>query len=116
LNDSDGVTDLNFVQCWYACWNLFGWVYCYFLLPETKALTLEELDTVFNVGNRDHAKYYTQKLPWYVGKYIMRRDVMPIAPMYEFEDEPETRHNSVSDQKAAPRATPADYQQYNNHL
>jgi sugar porter (SP) family MFS transporter len=102
--------------CWYACWNLFGWVYCYFLLPETKALTLEELDTVFNVGNRDHAKYYTQKLPWYVGKYIMRRDVMPIAPMYEFEDEPETRHNSVAEQKAAPGATPADYQQYNNHL
>jgi hypothetical protein len=36
--------------------------------------------------------------------------------MYEFEDEPETRHNSVADQKAAPSATPADYQQYNNHL
>jgi hypothetical protein len=32
---------------WYAAWNMFGWVYCYFLLPETKNLTLEELDTVF---------------------------------------------------------------------
>lgn len=21
--------------CWYAGWNLFGWVYCYFFLPET---------------------------------------------------------------------------------
>lgn len=21
---------------WYAAWNFFGWVYCYFLLPETK--------------------------------------------------------------------------------
>lgn len=21
---------------WYAGWNIFGWVYCYFLLPETK--------------------------------------------------------------------------------
>lgn len=21
--------------CWYAAWNLFGWVYCYFFLPET---------------------------------------------------------------------------------
>jgi hypothetical protein len=28
---------------WYAAWNLFGWVFCYFLLPETKNLTLEEL-------------------------------------------------------------------------
>ena len=24
--------------CWYAAWNLFGWVYAYFLLPETKVL------------------------------------------------------------------------------
>lgn len=52
--------------CWYAAWNLFGWVYCYFLLPETKNLTLEELDVVFNVGNREHSKYYAEKLPWYV--------------------------------------------------
>jgi MFS family permease len=81
--------------CWYACWNIFGTIYCYFLLPETKALTLEELDTVFNVGNREHAKYYTEKLPWYVGKYIMRRDMIPIAPMYEFTEETETRQNSV---------------------
>ena len=22
--------------CWYAGWNLFGWVFCYFMLPETK--------------------------------------------------------------------------------
>jgi len=89
--------------CWYAAWNLFGTVYCYFLLPETKALTLEELDTVFNVGNREHAKYYTEKLPWYVGKYIMRRDMMPMAPMYEFTEETETRHNSVVDPKAESR-------------
>lgn len=89
--------------CWYAAWNLFGTVYCYFLLPETKALTLEELDTVFNVGNREHAKYYTEKLPWYVGKYIMRRDMMPMAPMYEFTEETETRHNSVVDPKAETR-------------
>ena len=57
-------------------------------------LTLEELDAVFNVGNRDHAKYYTQKLPWYAGKYILRKDVMPIAPMYEFEDEPNQHSNT----------------------
>lgn len=99
--------------CWYACWNLFGVVYCYFLLPETKALTLEELDTVFNVGSRDHAKYYTEKLSWYFGKKIMRRDMMPMPPMYELEEEAETRHNSVVDPKANPQATPADYQQFN---
>lgn len=75
--------------CWYAAWNLFGWVYAYFFLPETvsprltsckeltltrlqKNLTLEELDTVFNVGNRQISKYYAQKLPWCVILGFMR--------------------------------------------
>lgn len=99
--------------CWYACWNIFGTIYAYFLLPETKALTLEELDTVFSVGNRQHAKYYTEKLPWYAGKHIMRRDMMPMAPLYEFDDDmPETRGNSVvANQPGSDmRADPKDYQ------
>jgi hypothetical protein len=71
--------------CWYAAWNIFGWVFCYFLLPETKNLTLEELDNVFSVGNRQHAKYYTDKLPWYMNK-MLRRDVQPFEPLYQFAD------------------------------
>lgn len=69
---------------WYAAWNFFGWVYCYFLLPETKNLTLEELDTVFNVGNREHFAYYRNKLPWYIQKNVMRKDVEPRPPLFEF--------------------------------
>ncbi|GME61081.1 Sugar/inositol transporter [Neofusicoccum parvum] len=72
---------------WYAAWNFFGWVYCYFFLPETKNLTLEELDTVFSVGNREHAQYYTKKLPWYMKKYILRRDVPPFPPLYQFHED-----------------------------
>jgi hypothetical protein len=63
---------------WYAAWNFFGWVYCYFLLPETKNLTLEELDTVFDVGNKQFASYYTAKLPWYFQTKVLRRDVAPM--------------------------------------
>lgn len=73
---------------WYAAWNFFGWVYAYFLLPETKNLTLEELDTVFNVGNRAHAKYYTDKVPWYLQKHVLRKDVPPVEPLYQFHDAP----------------------------
>jgi hypothetical protein len=49
----------------------------------------------------------TEKLPWYFDKYIMRRDIMPITPMYEFEEETETRHNSVvaSEPKASAAKT-----------
>jgi hypothetical protein len=72
---------------WYAAWNFMGWIYCYFLLPETKNLTLEELDTVFDVGNKQFAGYYKKKLPWYIKKNILRRDVAPMEPLYELHDE-----------------------------
>jgi hypothetical protein len=83
---------------WYAAWNAAATVYCYFLLPETKAsllnplrwsrlivqnLTLEELDVVFSIGNREHARYYKNKLPWYLRKYILRRKVEPYPDLYQ---------------------------------
>lgn len=38
-----------------------------------KNYTLEELDVVFNIGNHDHAKYYRQKIPWYVKRWTGRK-------------------------------------------
>ncbi|KAK3066722.1 hypothetical protein LTR53_016811 [Teratosphaeriaceae sp. CCFEE 6253] len=73
--------------CWYAGWNVFGWVYAYFLLPETKGRTLEELDSVFDVGNREHFNYYRQKLPWYMNRWILRRDVPHMQPLIHTQDE-----------------------------
>ncbi|KAM0266944.1 hypothetical protein ACHAPA_006330 [Fusarium lateritium] len=85
---------------WYGAWNIFGWVFCYFLLPETKNLTLEELDNVFSVSNREHAAYYMRKLPWYLKKYILRKDVSPFPELYEFaandgqypQEKPDAKH------------------------
>lgn len=65
---------------------MFGWVYCYFLLPETKNLTLEELDVVFNIGNREHFRYYSEKAPWYLAK-LMRKDVEPFEPLCQVYDD-----------------------------
>jgi MFS family permease len=42
---------------WYACWNVVGFVFTLLLLPETKGRTLEDMDMVFAVRNRDHVKY-----------------------------------------------------------
>ena len=68
---------------WYACWNVFGWIFAYFFLPETKNLTLEELDGVFSFRSRSHAHYYAEKFPWYAKKYILRKDVDPFPPLYD---------------------------------
>ena len=48
---------------------------------------MEELDTVFSVGNREHAKYYWDKLPWYLRKYVMRRKVEPYPALYQLADD-----------------------------
>lgn len=69
---------------WYATWNILGWIFAYFLVPETKGMTLEELDGVFSVRNRDHARYYAQKLQRF-WKKLRGEDVAPMAPLYAFE-------------------------------
>lgn len=69
-------------------------------MPETKNLTLEELDNVFSVGSREHAKYYTEKLPWYMNKYLLRRDVEPFDELYQFAEPEELKRNSVGAEEA----------------
>ena len=69
---------------WYAAWNIFGWVFCYFCLPETKALSLEELDQVFSVPTTTHAKHYLEMLPWYLKKAV-GKDVPPKKELYQIE-------------------------------
>lgn len=76
----------------YAAWNCVGFVYAYFYLPETKGLTLEELDSVFNVKNRDHCNYYRRKLPWYLKKHILRKDVDTFPPLYDFDEDTNADH------------------------
>ncbi|CZT43162.1 probable MFS myo-inositol transporter [Rhynchosporium secalis] len=70
---------------WYAAWNFIGWTYAYFCLQETMRLSLEELDTIFSVRVRDHARYYRTMLPWYFNKWILRKDVAPRGILYDLE-------------------------------
>ena len=49
---------------------------------------------MFNVGNREHFTYYRQKLPWYMNKWILRRDVPHMEPLVQVHDE---RASSGSD-------------------
>lgn len=71
---------------WYAAWNLFGLVAVYLLLPETKGLSLEELESVFSVSNRTHVKYMINKLPYYLRKIFLRsKEEWTGGPLYHFE-------------------------------
>ncbi|KAF4339168.1 myo-inositol transport ITR1 [Fusarium beomiforme] len=70
---------------WYATWNMVGLIFAYFLLPETKALSLEELDLVFSIRNRDHVRYYLKQMGWYAQRIMGRNpDLMP--PLYQLEN------------------------------
>ncbi|KAK9477922.1 hypothetical protein V1514DRAFT_332341 [Lipomyces japonicus] len=55
---------------WYAAWNIVGFFLVLFFVPETKALTLEELDKVFSVSTEKHMKYQFSVLKYWVFKYL----------------------------------------------
>lgn len=60
---------------WYAAWNMFGWLVILLFVPETKSLSLEELDQVFNVPTRKQAAYGIASLRHAFQKYILRLNV-----------------------------------------
>lgn len=53
-------------------------------MPETKARSLEELDAVFNVPTHKQAAHGLKQIPWFIGKYILRRDVH-LEPLIDFD-------------------------------
>jgi len=89
---------------WYAAWcmSMFspyssstnltflftvGWTAVLFTLPETKALTLEELDFVFSVPTVRHAKYQLKNAIWHFRRYVLfQKNLKPLPPLYEIKD------------------------------
>lgn len=64
-----------------------GWTAVLFILPETKALTLEELDFVFSVSTVRHAKYQLRNATWHFRRYVLfQRNLKPLPPLYETKD------------------------------
>lgn len=55
-------------------------------MPETKGLSLEELDQVFSVPTRVHAKWGGRQIPYFFKRYILRQDVQK-EELYHREDE-----------------------------
>ncbi|CAI5758407.1 unnamed protein product [Candida verbasci] len=67
----------------YAGWNLVGFFLVLWFLPETKGLTLEELDDVFAVPAHKHAAYQTKAFWNGIQRHIFRKQVEPLPPLYK---------------------------------
>ncbi|ETW80957.1 major facilitator superfamily [Heterobasidion irregulare TC 32-1] len=70
---------------WYAGWNIIGFFLVLLYVPETKALSLEELDQVFSVPTHTHAAYQLKALPRNIKRHIFRMNVEDVPPLYEHE-------------------------------
>nr|SIP56020.1 putative Sugar Porter [Yarrowia alimentaria] len=70
---------------WYAGWNVVGFFLVLCFLPETKNLTLEELDKVFSVSTRVHMKYQLNAFKINFQRIILRRDIPRPPPLYAHE-------------------------------
>ncbi|CUM56421.1 unnamed protein product [Debaryomyces tyrocola] len=70
---------------WYAGWNIVGFFLVLWFLPETKGLTLEELDEVFSVSARKHAKWQTKNFLNSFQRVVLRRHIDPLPPLYEHQ-------------------------------
>ncbi|ORY23921.1 and other transporter-domain-containing protein [Naematelia encephala] len=71
----------------YAGLNVVALVMIFFLLPETKQLTLEELDYVFGVPTSKHAGYQLHTwLPWFIKRHVFRNKNARLEPLYHLEE------------------------------
>ena len=59
------------------------WLLVFLFLPETKALTLEELDQVFSVPTWKHSSYQIKKANWAFKYYVLRQQLEPMDPFWQ---------------------------------
>ncbi|KAJ4352206.1 uncharacterized protein N0V89_007553 [Didymosphaeria variabile] len=74
---------------WYAAWCVVGFFMILFLVPETKDMTLEELDQVFDHHTMDYVKYGMAELHWMVGRYVFGRKGLKKPPPFLQKKDPE---------------------------
>ncbi|KIJ94154.1 hypothetical protein K443DRAFT_110897 [Laccaria amethystina LaAM-08-1] len=71
----------------FAGLNVAALIMIFFLLPETKQRTLEELDYVFAVPTSKHASYQLREfLPYWIRRYILLRRKTQLKPLYNFDE------------------------------
>lgn len=70
----------------YAGLNIIAFFLIFFFLYETKQRTLEELDYVFGVPTRTHAKFQgTKQFPWWFKRWVLQRKGEVEPELYHFD-------------------------------
>ena len=71
----------------YAALNVIALCLIFLFVPETKKLTLEELDYVFSTPTRVQIRYqFTKVLPWFIQRRVLFRKSAGECPeLYTFE-------------------------------
>lgn len=70
---------------WYAAWCVILWVLVLLFFPETKELTLEELDAVFSVPTHKQMARGLKEPGYWLQKGVFRRDVT-LEPLVDIQD------------------------------
>ncbi|KAI4120287.1 MAG: hypothetical protein LQ338_007124 [Usnochroma carphineum] len=58
---------------YYAAWCMVGWVLILLFVPETKDLTLEQLDARFSIPSKSHARFALKQCLFVIRYYVLRR-------------------------------------------
>ncbi|KAH8671017.1 hypothetical protein BX600DRAFT_548078 [Xylariales sp. PMI_506] len=86
----------------YAGFNCVAFIMIFFLVPETKQRTLEELDYVFGVPSSKFASYQLRHaLPWWFKRWVLFQRNAKLEPLYHHdnEDEEESGNRSPPDRE-----------------
>ncbi|ORY57315.1 and other transporter-domain-containing protein [Pseudomassariella vexata] len=77
----------------YAAFNAVAFIMIFFLVPETKQRTLEELDYVFAVPMKKFASYQLgTALPWWCRRWLLFQRDAVLTPFYHNDNEDEQEH------------------------
>lgn len=82
----DNCADFAIAFGLYAGLCIVAFVVIFLFIPETKLLSLEELDYVFGVSMIRHASYQVRTwLPWWIKRWIFWRRDLVLEPLYRRE-------------------------------
>ncbi|KAK4247565.1 hypothetical protein C7999DRAFT_41108 [Corynascus novoguineensis] len=91
----------------YAGFNVVALIMIFFVVPETKQRTLEELDYVFAVPTRKFAKYQvTEALPWFIKRWVFFQRNAKLRPLYTFEQKKKEEASEVVQQQGLVQPPP----------